>query len=44
LNFAAQAFFFIGSTRPFKILPVKTSAPMIPAARAALRLSVKAFA
>src|ERR1700741_4688958 len=39
LNFAAHAFFFIGSTRPFTILPVKTSAPRIPAARAARKLS-----
>jgi hypothetical protein len=38
LNFAAQAFLFIASTRPFTIFPVKTSGPMIPAARAARRL------
>ncbi|MGC2084733.1 MAG: hypothetical protein WA702_15420 [Bradyrhizobium sp.] len=37
LNFIAQAFLF--STRPLTRLPVKTSAPIIPAARAARRLS-----
>src|SRR3569832_621489 len=35
LNFIAQAFLF--STRPLTRLPVKTSAPILPAARAARR-------
>ena len=39
LNFIAHAFLFIVSTRPLTRLPVKTSAPIIPAAGAARRLS-----
>jgi hypothetical protein len=42
LNFAAQAFLFIGCTLPRTIFPANTSSPTIPAARPARRLSANA--